>query len=116
MDWIVEKISVIGPGIVGMPMAGMLAHARIKIGQDDPAKVAVGELEGLILEALQHLEAKEARDPIGEGTDEAVPSEEDRSAGQPGARGQRAPDSRMLGSKARPLEVRELGAILYWKR
>ncbi|HEY1871304.1 MAG TPA: nucleotide sugar dehydrogenase, partial [Chitinophagaceae bacterium] len=35
------KIGVIGPGIVGMPMAGMLAHAGIKIGTDQPAKVVV---------------------------------------------------------------------------
>ncbi|MFI5185148.1 MAG: nucleotide sugar dehydrogenase [Chitinophagales bacterium] len=39
--WKIEKIGVIGPGIVGMPMAGMLAHARIKIGTDKPAKVVV---------------------------------------------------------------------------
>jgi UDP-N-acetyl-D-mannosaminuronic acid dehydrogenase len=39
--WKVEKIGVIGPGIVGMPMAGMLAHARIKIGTDSPARVTV---------------------------------------------------------------------------
>ncbi|MCU0473460.1 MAG: nucleotide sugar dehydrogenase [Bacteroidales bacterium] len=40
-NWKVEKIGVIGPGIVGMPMAAMLAHARIKIGTDKPAKVIV---------------------------------------------------------------------------
>lgn len=40
-DWKVEKIGVIGPGIVGMPMAAMLAHARIKIGTDKPARVVV---------------------------------------------------------------------------
>jgi len=39
--WKVEKIGVIGPGIVGMPMAAMLAHARIRIGTDKPAKVVV---------------------------------------------------------------------------
>lgn len=39
--WKIEKIGVIGPGIVGMPMAAMLAHARIKIGSDKPAKVVV---------------------------------------------------------------------------
>lgn len=37
----VGKIGVIGPGIVGMPMAAMLAHARIKIGSKDPLKVVV---------------------------------------------------------------------------
>jgi UDP-N-acetyl-D-mannosaminuronic acid dehydrogenase len=40
-DWKVEKIGVIGPGIVGMPMAAMLANARVKIGTDTPAKVCV---------------------------------------------------------------------------
>lgn len=35
------KICVIGPGIVGMPMAAMLAHARITIGSTDPARVLV---------------------------------------------------------------------------
>ena len=39
--WRVRKISVIGPGIVGMPMAALLAHARIRIGTDEPAKVLV---------------------------------------------------------------------------
>ena len=39
--WKIEKIGVIGPGIVGMPMASMLAHARIKVGTDQPAKVVV---------------------------------------------------------------------------
>lgn len=40
-SWKIEKIGVVGPGIVGMPMAAMLAHARIKIGTDQPAKVVV---------------------------------------------------------------------------
>ncbi len=40
-DWKVEKIAVIGPGIVGMPMAALLADARIMIGTDKPAKVLV---------------------------------------------------------------------------
>jgi UDP-N-acetyl-D-mannosaminuronic acid dehydrogenase len=40
-DWQVEKIAVIGPGIVGMPMAALLADARIKIGVDKPAGVVV---------------------------------------------------------------------------
>lgn len=39
--WIVRKIGVIGPGIVGMPMAAMLAHARIREGTDTPANVVV---------------------------------------------------------------------------
>ncbi len=40
-SWKIEKIGVIGPGIVGMPMAAMLANAKIKIGTDKPAKVVV---------------------------------------------------------------------------
>jgi UDP-N-acetyl-D-mannosaminuronic acid dehydrogenase len=40
-DWRVQKIGVVGPGIVGMPMAAMLAGARIKIGTDKPARVLV---------------------------------------------------------------------------
>ena len=39
--WQVKKIGVIGPGIVGMPMAAMLAHARICIGTNKPAEVVV---------------------------------------------------------------------------
>jgi len=39
--WKIEKIGVVGPGIVGMPMAAMLAHAKIKIGTDVPAKVII---------------------------------------------------------------------------
>lgn len=39
--WKIEKIGVIGPGIVGMPMAALLAEARVKIGSDQPAKVCV---------------------------------------------------------------------------
>lgn len=40
-SWKVEKIGVIGPGIVGMPMASLLANAQIKIGMNKPAKVVV---------------------------------------------------------------------------
>lgn len=39
--WSVKKIGVIGPGIVGMPMASLLANAQIKIGSDIPAKVII---------------------------------------------------------------------------
>jgi UDP-N-acetyl-D-mannosaminuronic acid dehydrogenase len=39
--WHVKKIAVIGPGIVGMPMAALLAHARIREGSDEPAHVLV---------------------------------------------------------------------------
>ncbi len=40
-SWKINKIGVIGPGIVGMPMAAMLAHARIRIGTEQPAKVVI---------------------------------------------------------------------------
>jgi UDP-N-acetyl-D-mannosaminuronic acid dehydrogenase len=40
-NWQVRKIGVIGPGIVGMPMAALLADARIRIGGNEPAKVVV---------------------------------------------------------------------------
>ena len=40
-DWRVRKIAVLGPGIVGMPMSALLADARPRIGQDEPAKVLV---------------------------------------------------------------------------
>jgi UDP-N-acetyl-D-mannosaminuronic acid dehydrogenase len=40
-DWCIRKIAVIGPGVVGMPMAAMLAYSRIKIGNNEPAKVIV---------------------------------------------------------------------------
>ena len=39
--WSVKKIGVIGPGIVGMPMAALLANAKIKIGNNKPAEVVV---------------------------------------------------------------------------
>jgi UDP-N-acetyl-D-mannosaminuronic acid dehydrogenase len=40
-NWKVEKIAVVGPGIVGMPMAAMLANGRIRIGTETPATVVV---------------------------------------------------------------------------
>jgi UDP-N-acetyl-D-mannosaminuronic acid dehydrogenase len=40
-NWKVSKIAVVGPGIVGMPMAALLANARIHIGTDTPARVVV---------------------------------------------------------------------------
>jgi len=40
-NWQLRKIGVIGPGIVGMPMAALLAGARITQGTDEPAKVVV---------------------------------------------------------------------------
>ena len=41
VSWSVKKIAVVGPGIVGMPMAALLAHARILEGSSQPAKVVV---------------------------------------------------------------------------
>lgn len=40
-QWEVRKIAVVGPGIVGMPMAALLAGARIREGSDQPARVVV---------------------------------------------------------------------------
>lgn len=40
-DWTIRKIGVIGPGIVGMPMAAMLADAEIREGTSAPAPVFV---------------------------------------------------------------------------
>jgi UDP-N-acetyl-D-mannosaminuronic acid dehydrogenase len=40
-DWQVRKIALLGPGIVGMPMAAMLAAARPCIGTDKPAEILV---------------------------------------------------------------------------
>ncbi len=40
-EWRVEKIAVVGPGIVGTPMAALLAHARVREGTDSPARVVV---------------------------------------------------------------------------
>ena len=40
-SWQVKKIAVVGPGIVGMPMASLLAHARIREGSEAPATVTV---------------------------------------------------------------------------
>lgn len=39
--WEIREIAVIGPGIVGMPMAALLAHARVCEGTDSPARVTV---------------------------------------------------------------------------
>ncbi len=44
-NWTAKKIGVIGPGIVGMPMAGLLADVGIKIGQADPIIVKVIQRE-----------------------------------------------------------------------
>ena len=40
-NWRVDKIAVVGPGIVGMPMAALLANARICQGSDQSARVVV---------------------------------------------------------------------------
>ncbi len=39
--WEVRHIGVIGPGIVGMPMAALLARARVREGSEEPARVTV---------------------------------------------------------------------------
>jgi UDP-N-acetyl-D-mannosaminuronic acid dehydrogenase len=39
--WCLRKIAVVGPGIVGMPMAALLAHARVRIGSEEPARIVV---------------------------------------------------------------------------
>jgi UDP-N-acetyl-D-mannosaminuronic acid dehydrogenase len=40
-NWRVEKIAVVGAGIVGIPMAAVLARARICQGSDNPSRVVV---------------------------------------------------------------------------
>jgi UDP-N-acetyl-D-mannosaminuronic acid dehydrogenase len=40
-NWRVEKIAVVGAGIVGVPMAAVLARARICQGSDNPSRVVV---------------------------------------------------------------------------
>lgn len=40
-SWSIRTIGVIGPGIVGMPMAALLADARVRIGTDQPARVHI---------------------------------------------------------------------------
>ena len=63
-SWSVRKIAVVGPGIVGMPMAAMLAHARILEGSDTPATVTViqrnSPTSGWKVEAINS-----GRSPIG---------------------------------------------------
>lgn len=63
-DWAVHKIAVVGPGIVGMPMAAMLAHARIMEGSGTPAKVVVVQRDsptsGWKVDAIN-----QGRSPIG---------------------------------------------------
>ena len=46
-SWKIEKIGVIGPGIVGMPMASLLANAQIQIGTDKPANVIIIQRESI---------------------------------------------------------------------
>ena len=38
---IVRRIAIVGPGYIGMPIAALLAYARIRIGHEDPAHVVV---------------------------------------------------------------------------
>ncbi len=62
--WEVRKIAVVGPGIVGMPMAALLAHARITEGRSEPATVTVIQRDsptsGWKVEAINR-----GRSPIG---------------------------------------------------
>ena len=39
--WHVRKIAVVGPGIVGVPMATLLAHVGVRVGSDTAAPVVV---------------------------------------------------------------------------
>jgi len=62
--WSVRKIGVVGPGIVGMPMAALLAHAAIREGSEEPASVVViqrrSPTSGWKVDAIN-----EGRSPIG---------------------------------------------------
>jgi UDP-N-acetyl-D-mannosaminuronic acid dehydrogenase len=40
-SWAIEKIVVIGPGIVGVPMAALLAHQQIREGTSEPARIVI---------------------------------------------------------------------------
>jgi len=46
-DWRVEKICVIGPGIVGMPMAALLAKVEICERSEQPASVVVVQRDSI---------------------------------------------------------------------
>jgi UDP-N-acetyl-D-mannosaminuronic acid dehydrogenase len=63
-EWEVRRIAVVGPGIVGMPMAAMLANARLCEGTDEPARVTViqrnSPTSGWKVEAIN-----QGRSPIG---------------------------------------------------
>lgn len=63
-SWTVRHIAVVGPGIVGMPMAAMLAHAGITEGSAQPAVVTViqrnSATSGWKVEAIN-----DGRSPIG---------------------------------------------------
>ena len=61
-QWSLKKIAVIGPGIVGMPMAALLANARIKEGSDTPAKVVVASADDIEPSALEELAAGHRRE------------------------------------------------------
>ena len=62
--WTVSKIGVIGAGIVGVPMAALLAEARVRVGTDRPASVVLvqrhSSTSGWKVEALNA-----GRSPIG---------------------------------------------------
>ncbi len=63
-EWEVRKIAVVGPGIVGMPMAALLARAGIREGAERPSPVVVIQRDsptsGWKVEAINR-----GRSPIG---------------------------------------------------
>ncbi len=63
-NWRVEKIAVVGAGIVGIPMGALLAQARICVGQNSPARVCIiqrnSPTSGWKVEAINS-----GRSPIG---------------------------------------------------
>ena len=70
--WDVRKIAVIGPGIVGMPMAALLAHAGLRLAEPNPPRVVVVQraspTSGWKVEAINA-----GRSPIG-GVEPALDS------------------------------------------
>ena len=63
-DWRIQKLAVVGPGIVGMPMAALLAHARVAEGTERPAPVTVVQRDSLT-SGWKVKAINEGRSPIG---------------------------------------------------
>ena len=63
-DWKIEKVGVVGAGIVGIPMAALLAQARILQGSDRPCGVVLiqrqSQTSGWKVQAINS-----GRSPIG---------------------------------------------------